>query len=71
MSETGIEIEVNGESRHVPEGLSVAGLLERLEVDRRAVVVELNRRIVRRADLDDVRVGAGDRVEIVRFVGGG
>jgi thiamine biosynthesis protein ThiS len=71
VSETGIEIEVNGESRHVPEGLSVAGLLERLEVDRRAVVVELNRRIVRRADLDDVRVGAGDRVEIVRFVGGG
>ncbi len=71
MNEAGIEIEVNGESRRVPDGLSVAGLLERLDVDRRAVVVELNRRVVRRADLDDVRVGAGDRVEIVRFVGGG
>jgi thiamine biosynthesis protein ThiS len=71
VNEAGIEIEVNGESRRVPDGLSVAGLLERLDVDRRAVVVELNRRVVRRADLDDVRVGAGDRVEIVRFVGGG
>lgn len=71
MSEDGIDIEINGEPRRVPEGLSVAGLLERLDVDRRTVVVELNRRIVRRAELDDVRVGAGDRVEIVRFVGGG
>lgn len=71
MNGAGIDIEVNGESRRVPEGLSVAGLLERLEVDRRTVVVELNRRIVRRTELDDVRVGAGDRVEIVRFVGGG
>ena len=71
MNEAGIEIEVNGEPRRVPDGLSVAGLLERLDVDRGAVVVELNRRVVRRADLDDVRVAAGDRVEIVRFVGGG
>jgi thiamine biosynthesis protein ThiS len=71
VSEVGIDIEINGEPRRVPEGLSVSGLLERLEVDRRTVVVELNRRIVRRAELDDVRVVDGDRVEIVRFVGGG
>ncbi|MDP2479817.1 MAG: sulfur carrier protein ThiS [Candidatus Palauibacterales bacterium] len=71
MNEARIDIEVNGEPRRVPDGLSVAGLLERLDVDRRTVVVEVNRRVVRRADLDDVRVDAGDRVEIVRFVGGG
>jgi len=71
VNEARIDIEVNGEPRRVPDGLSVAGLLERLDVDRRTVVVEVNRRVVRRADLDDVRVDAGDRVEIVRFVGGG
>jgi thiamine biosynthesis protein ThiS len=71
LSEARIEVEVNGESRRVAEGLSLAGLLQELGVDRRTVVVELNRGIVRRDDLDDVRVGKGDRIEIVRFVGGG
>lgn len=66
-----IEIQVNGDPRRVPSGTSVAGLLEALEVDRRAVVVELNRQIVRRNELSDLTLEAGDRVELVRFVGGG
>lgn len=66
-----IRIEVNGEPREVGGGSSVADLLERLEVDRRTVVVELNREIVRRNELDEVELEAGDRVELVRFVGGG
>jgi sulfur carrier protein len=35
------------------------------------VVVERNREIVRRDDLDGVQVEDGDRFEIVQFVGGG
>jgi thiamine biosynthesis protein ThiS len=66
-----IEIEVNGEPRRVPEGVSVAGLLERLTVDRRTVVVELNRQILRRTELEEIRLEPGDRVELVQFVGGG
>jgi len=66
-----IELQVNGEPRRVPGGLTVAGLLDRLEVDRRTVVVELNRRILRRENLEEEQLDAGDRVEIVRFVGGG
>lgn len=71
MSTETIRIEVNGESREVGGGLSVADLLEQLEVDRRTVVVELNRQIVRRNELDGVELETGDRVELVRFVGGG
>ena len=71
MSEATIEIVVNGEGRSVPEGASVAELLERLELDRGAVVVELNRQIVRRDELERAGLEAGDRVELVRFVGGG
>lgn len=66
-----IEVRVNGDPRRVPSGTSVAGLLEALEVDRRAVVVELNRQIVRRNELSHLTLEAGDRVELVRFVGGG
>lgn len=66
-----IEIHVNGQAHRVPGGASVADLLEQLEVDGRTVVVELNRQIVRRNERADVALEAGDRVELVRFVGGG
>ena len=66
-----IRIVLNGEERTVPAGLTAAGLLRELELDPRGVVVELNRDIVRREALEETSVEAGDRVEIVRFVGGG
>ncbi len=66
-----IEIHVNGQPRQVAQGASVANLLEQLEVDRRAVVVELNRQILRRTELADIGLASGDRIELVQFVGGG
>jgi thiamine biosynthesis protein ThiS len=62
---------VNGEAGEVPPGTSLAGLLERLGLDPRAVVVEHNRRIVRREGLAAATLADGDAVEIVHFVGGG
>ncbi len=67
----GVRIRLNGRPRTVPAGLSVADLLERLELERGAVVVELNREIVRGDALDVRRVAEGDELEIVHFVGGG
>lgn len=66
-----IRIRLNGEERSVPAGLDVADLLERVGVDRREVVVERNREILRRDDLEDVAVEEGDTLELVHFVGGG
>lgn len=70
MNET-IEIVVNGEPRTITDGASLLELLAALALDPRAVVVEHNRRIVRRPALNDVRVAKGDAVELVHFVGGG
>ncbi|MDX1579144.1 MAG: sulfur carrier protein ThiS [Gemmatimonadota bacterium] len=53
------------------KGTSVAGLLRELGLDGRTVVVELNRQIVRRTEIDEVALEGGDRVELVHFVGGG
>ena len=66
-----LRVEVNGASREVSEGRTVAGLLEDLELDGRLVVVELNRQIIRRTEIEGVVLQDGDRVEIVHFVGGG
>lgn len=66
-----MKIVVNGEERSLPAGTTAAGLLERLELEPGAVVVERNREIVPRDEVAEVELQEGDRLEIVRFVGGG
>jgi thiamine biosynthesis protein ThiS len=66
-----LEIMVNGESQQLPGPATVADLLRHLSLDPRTVVVELNRRIVRRPQLEDTSLADGDAVELVHFVGGG
>lgn len=66
-----IEIVVNGLGRSVPEGLSLAQLLELLEIDPARVAVEMNKAIVRRPAWGRTRIASGAAFEIVQFVGGG
>jgi thiamine biosynthesis protein ThiS len=66
-----LAIMVNGEPRQVPAPATAADLLRHLGLDPRTVVVELNRRIVRRLQLNDTALADGDAVELVHFVGGG
>ncbi len=62
---------LNGEPRTLPEPLSVAGLLSRLGVEARKVAVERNLEIVPRSLYAETWLAAGDRLEIVHFIGGG
>ena len=66
-----IGIEVNGEARRVPEGATAASLVADLGLRPELVAVEVNRRLVRRAERGERRLEAGDQVEIVTLVGGG
>jgi thiamine biosynthesis protein ThiS len=66
-----LQITVNGESRAVPDGCTVAHLLGLLEVDPARVAVERNQEVVPRATWDRVLLCDGDRLEVVTFVGGG
>jgi len=66
-----LNITVNGEPRRVPAPATLDDLLRHLGLDARAVVVEHNRRIVRRPRLAETELTAGDAVELVHFVGGG
>ena len=64
-------IEINGEPKTIPDGLDVASMLSHLGLDPRMVVVERNRDILRREQLEEVAVAPGDAFELVHFVGGG
>jgi thiamine biosynthesis protein ThiS len=66
-----LTVVVNGEPRTIPAPASVADLLARLGLDPRMVVVELNREIIRRPRVGEVKLADGDTVELVHFVGGG
>lgn len=66
-----VAVIVNGTSRRVGAPATLRSLLDELDLDPRTVVVEHNRRIVRRDDLGAAAVAEGDQVEIVHFVGGG
>jgi thiamine biosynthesis protein ThiS len=66
-----IRVQLNGKEREVARGLSVRALLEHLQLQPGAVVVELNREILERDSYGGVDVSEGDSIELVHFVGGG
>ena len=66
-----LEIQVNGEGREFPVGLTVESLVLALDLQPSRVAIELNRNVVRRNQWAATTLQQGDRVEIVHFVGGG
>lgn len=66
-----IVIQINGESTEVPESQSVYDLLQWLKMPLDRVAVERNLEILPRELWPRTFVGAGDRLEVVHFVGGG
>ncbi|MEW6655715.1 MAG: sulfur carrier protein ThiS [Aquificota bacterium] len=64
---------VNGKDTHMPEGISILELLERLEIKVREVglAVAVNGEIVPKSRYKEYILKDGDSVEIVNIVGGG
>jgi sulfur carrier protein len=66
-----VEIQVNGKTRQVAEGTTVAALIAELGLGGRPIAVERNREVVPKAQHASTALVDGDRVELVTFVGGG
>jgi thiamine biosynthesis protein ThiS len=66
-----VEIVVNGEKREVPEGITVDALLKLLGIEPVRVAVERNMDILAKGSFADTALEAGDKIEIIQFVGGG
>jgi sulfur carrier protein len=62
---------VNGETRAAVPGATVIDLLRELGLDSGRVAIERNLEILPRQKWTETAVEAGDRYEIVQFVGGG
>ena len=66
-----MKFELNGEPQDAPAPLTVQALLERFELRNRRVAVAINTRVIPRSRFDQAEVRDGDRVEVIRAVGGG
>jgi thiamine biosynthesis protein ThiS len=70
MSEN-IPVHINGDEKQVPAALSLRGLCLHLGLKPEKVAIERNLEIAPRSQHDAIYLEAGDRLEIVHFVGGG
>lgn len=66
-----MRVTVNGEEYELPEAITVAELVERVGLGDQRIALELNREIVPRGEYPRTKLAEGDRVEIVRAIGGG
>ena len=66
-----MNILLNGEQKEVAHSLAITALINELGFKPERLAVEVNRRIIRRADWPSTTLAEGDKVEIVHFVGGG
>jgi len=66
-----IQIQLNGERREVPEGLSAAQLVESLGLAPELVAIEINAQLCPKSARENTQLASGDNVELVTLVGGG
>ncbi|MEE9345536.1 MAG: sulfur carrier protein ThiS [Methylococcales bacterium] len=66
-----MQILVNGETKQINTAMSLQQLLGDLELSQQRIAVELNHEIVPHSDYSSYHLQAGDKIEIVRAIGGG
>lgn len=66
-----MKVHVNGELKELPDGATVARLVETLALGGTRVAVEVNKDLVVKKAWTAHVLKDGDRVEVVTFVGGG
>ncbi len=66
-----VAIELNGERREMQDGDCVQDLIDALSLTGQALAVAVNREVVPRARWAECRFAGGEKVDIVRAIGGG
>lgn len=66
-----MNIKVNGNEIDVDSGISILSLLEQKGINPSTVVVEYNLEIPEREKWGSIKLNNGDKIEIIRFMGGG
>ena len=65
------KIQLNGSSYKINTGTNLNELLNKLEIQKDKVAIELNGDIVEKNKYEKITLSKDDKVEIVHFIGGG
>jgi sulfur carrier protein len=66
-----MQIQLNGESRNIPDNSSAQDLVNLLELTGKRLAMEVNLEIVPRTAYAQHALNEGDQIEIVHAIGGG
>lgn len=64
-------LEVNGQKKEISKGATLQSLVTEMNLPMEGIVVEYNGTIPDVAQWQSIVLNHGDRIEIVRFIGGG
>ena len=66
-----MEIIFNGKPHEIQPSITIQEFLDQLQLDCMQVVVEHNRNIITRQNLEETFLNNDDTLEVIHFVGGG
>ncbi|ANX14062.1 thiamine biosynthesis protein ThiS [Fictibacillus arsenicus] len=67
-----MKLKINGDVVQVPDALkSVKELLEHLKLNDQIIIAEVNEEIIQNEKQNNTQIKENDKIELVRFVGGG
>ena len=65
------KIQLNGDSYEINDGINLNELLNKLKIQKNKVAIEVNGEIVEKNKYPNLILNEDDKVEIVKFIGGG
>ena len=65
------KIQLNGDPYEINNGTNLNELLNELKIQKNKVAIEVNGEIVEKNKYPNLILNKGDKVEIVKFIGGG
>ena len=71
MESSPIKIFINGDLKKFPQETNIVSVLECLYIYSKNIAIEINENLVFRSDWQETNLKDGDKVEIVKAIGGG
>ena len=71
MGSSPIKIFINGDLKKFPQETNIVFVLESLNISSKHIAIEINENLVFRSNWQETNLKDGDKVEIVKAIGGG
>lgn len=66
-----MKIKLNGKETDLEKPLTIAELLQKMQIKPEMVACEINLKIIKRSEYKNFKISEGDSLEILQMIGGG